>query len=295
VLDHKPWAAEDGELWFAAFPWEGEPVESSGAELAVAPSVEVALSPPAVPGRPRRRASRTRKREEAPPADEVAALRAQLASEQRTVRRLAAELDAANDRLAASEAADAQRAELERVRDAALAERDEARASLEDARRAATAEADDARSRAAFDHDSVRDERDAAVRAREAAQHERDEALDQRAVTDWERKAAIAERDAALAERDHAVEVQRTAVAQIEKLERRARSAERAQASAERAEVAAPVAEPPPDEPAPAAGPSRRARRDERRLLQTWVQRLVALALLVVWAVVVYKVLQGVV
>ena len=305
VLDHKPWAAEDGELWFAAFPWEGEPIESSGAELAVAPSVEVQLPPPAVPGKPRRRASRasrasgsrTRPREEAPPVDEIAALRAQLASEQRTVRRLAAELDTANDRLAAVDARDAQRAELERVRDSALAERDEARASLEDARRAAAAEADDVRARSALDHDSVRDERDAAVRARAAAQQERDEALDQRAVSDWERKAALAERDVALAERDHAVEVQRAAVAQIEKLERRARSAERAQASAERAQASAPVvAEPPPEEePVPAAAPRRRGRRDEHRLWQTWIQRLVALALLVVWAVVVYKVLQGVV
>jgi hypothetical protein len=302
VLDHKPWAAEDGELWFAAFPWEGEPVESSRAELAVAPSVEVELPPPVVPGRPRRRASRSRAREEkAPPVDEVAALRAQLASEQRTVRRLAAELDAANDRLAALESPDAQRAELERVRDAALAERDEARTSLEQARRAAAAEVDEARARASLDHGSVRDERDAAVRARAAAQHERDEALDQRAVSDWERKAAIAERDVALSERDHAVQVQRAAVAQIEKLERRVRSAERAQASAERAQASAPVAEPspPPAEPAPAPAPAeaprRHARREDHRLRQTWVQRLVALALLVVWAVVVYKVLQGVV
>jgi hypothetical protein len=304
VLDHKPWAAEDGELWVAAFPWEGEPVETSRAELAVAPSVEVELAPPAVPGRPRRRASPARSRKEkTPPVDEVAALRAQLASEQRTVRRLAAELDAANDRLGALESADAQRAELERVRDTALAERDEAQTSLEDARRAAAAEADDARARAALDHDSVRDERDAAVRARAAAQHERDEALDQRSVSDWERKAALAERDVALSERDHAVEVQRAAVAQIEKLERRLRSAERehptaerAHATAERAQAAAPVAEPPPpEEPAPPPAPRRRARREEHRYWQTWVQRLVALALLIVWAVVVYKVLQGVV
>jgi hypothetical protein len=288
VLDHKPWAAEDGELWFAAFPWEGEPVESSGAELAVAPSVEVELPPPAVPARPRRRASRNRARQEAPPVDEVVALRAELAAEQRRVRRLAAELDAAHDRLATLEAADTQRTELERVRDEALAERDEARTSLEHARRAAAAEADEARARTSLDHDSVRDERDAAVRARAAAQHERDEALDQRSVSDWERKAAIAERDAALAERDRAVEAQRAAVAQLETLERRARSAERAQA-------APPVvAEPSPEEP-PAAAPPRRARRDEHRLWQTWLQRLVALALLVVWAAVVYKVLQGVV
>ena len=26
LLDHKPWAAEDGDEWIAAFPWEGDPV-----------------------------------------------------------------------------------------------------------------------------------------------------------------------------------------------------------------------------------------------------------------------------
>src|SRR4051812_381885 len=56
LLEHKPWAAEDGELWLAAFPWEGEPVDVEGAELAVAPSIAVTLPPPRVPGRKRKRA-----------------------------------------------------------------------------------------------------------------------------------------------------------------------------------------------------------------------------------------------
>ena len=51
VLEHKPWAADDGEEWIAAFPWEGEPVELTAAELAVAPSLAVDLP---VPQRPRR-------------------------------------------------------------------------------------------------------------------------------------------------------------------------------------------------------------------------------------------------
>src|SRR3954462_10445118 len=38
VLDHKPWAAEDGDEWIAAFPWEGEPLELTSAELPVGAS-----------------------------------------------------------------------------------------------------------------------------------------------------------------------------------------------------------------------------------------------------------------
>jgi hypothetical protein len=269
LLDHKPWAAEDGEPWFAAFPWEGAPLEGTRAELAVAPSVAVELPAPAVPGTARRR-GRGRGR-----ADEIAALRAQLAAEQQTVRRLAAELDDAR-------AADADRADLERERDAALAERDQARVALERAREAVNAAREEVRTRAGLDHDAVRGERDAAVRgerdaavrARAAAQHERDEALDQRAVSDWERKAALAERDAALAERDRALEAHRAAVADLEALERRGQA--------------------PAREPAPAdAAPPRRTR--ELRAGVVWLQRLVAIVVLVVWALVVYKVLQGVV
>src|SRR4051794_15781377 len=50
LLEHKPWAADDGEPWVAAFAWQGEPVELSAAEMSVAPSVAVELPPPPVPG-----------------------------------------------------------------------------------------------------------------------------------------------------------------------------------------------------------------------------------------------------
>jgi hypothetical protein len=48
VLDHKPWAPEEGQRWIAEFPWEGADVDPELAELAVAPSVSVPLSPPGV-------------------------------------------------------------------------------------------------------------------------------------------------------------------------------------------------------------------------------------------------------
>jgi hypothetical protein len=335
-LDHKPWAAQDGEEWLAAFPWDGDPIEVAGAELAVAPSVAVDLPAPAVPGRSRKaasRATRSRRGTASPGrAEEVAALRAQLAEAQETVKRLTAELDDAHDLLAAESREAADRAAIERERDRALAhhevvvgERDSVIAQRDDAiaaRHAAVAERDRAisardealadrdaalarrdeavshresavterdglRAQAALERDTVRDERDAAVRARAAADRERDEAQDRRAVSDWERKAAIAERDTALSERDQALEAHRAAIRELDELERGSRAPSR-----DRQPVARP--EPASDEAPP---PSTRARRRKRGRtgLGIWVQRLAALVLLVVWAWVVYKILQGVV
>jgi hypothetical protein len=317
VLDHKPWAADDGEEWIAAFPWEGEPIELASAELAVAPTLAVDLPAPLVPGRRGRAAApngplparakpgdaapapatasgRSRSRSRARPAPaaaqasagdgaEAEALRAQLATEQATVRRLASQLDDAHQGLAAARSTADERDALERERDAAVAARDEALA------------------RANLDHDSVIEERDAASHERSAALHERDEALDQRAAANFERKSALAERDAALAERDRAVEAHRKAVRELEALERKVRELEHA--------IATPPPEPTPAGAVPVVGPpdpslppepvatrraiaSRRPRRETAAAL--WIQRALALVLLVVWALVVYKVLHGV-
>jgi hypothetical protein len=279
VLDHKPWAADDGEPWIAAFPWDGEPVEVAGAELAVAPSLAVDLPPPRARGQRRKTETAPRparrgpdpvakppvERRAAPREDEVEALRAQLAREQQTVRRLAAELDAARGQLTAVGEATADHQTIRRERDAAVAERD------------------DVRARAALDRDAVAEERDSAVRARAAAQQERDEALDERAAAQWERKAAMTERDAALAERDRAVEGQRAAVSELEELQQRLQEAQR--------QPVATATEPPVRSAPP---PPRRGPR-ERSALVVWAQRLAALVVLVVWAIVVYKVLHGVV
>jgi hypothetical protein len=45
-LEHKPWAAEDGDEWVAAFPWHGRLDEIEEFELAVAPDLSVRLPPP---------------------------------------------------------------------------------------------------------------------------------------------------------------------------------------------------------------------------------------------------------
>jgi hypothetical protein len=293
LLEHKPWAADDGEEWIAAFPWEGEPLELTAAELAVAPSLAVDLPMPRVPGQrgkapassdgplPARRGPATPEPPPAPPAtpaakteppepvgaEDVASLRAQVAREQATVRRLSADLEAAQQGLAAAAGAADDRDALERERDAATAARDAALA------------------RANVDHDAVIEERDLAVHERSAALYERDEALDERAAANFERKNAIAERDAAFVERDRAVEAHRAAVRDLEALERRVADAEQARAEAIASQ--------------PAAGPVRGAPGERRDSSQAsglaWVQRVVALIVLVVWAIVVYKVLQGIV
>jgi hypothetical protein len=297
VLEHKPWAADDGEDWIAAFPWEGPPLELTAAELEVAPSLAVDLPMPRVPGQrgkasappegplPARRGPEkpgpppakpaappaTPSAAEAAPepdhADELAALRTQLATEQATVRRLTADLEDAHQGLAAAAGAADDRDALERERDAAIAARDEALA------------------RANIDHDAVIEERDLAVHERSAALYERDEALDERAAANFERKNAIAERDAAFAERDRAVEAHRAAVRDLEALERRVAEAEQARAE----EIAS----------QPAVGPVRATPGGQddspQRPGLAWAQRIVALIVLVVWAIVVYKVLHGLV
>jgi hypothetical protein len=308
VLDHKPWAAEDGDEWIAAFPWEGEPLELTSAELAVAPSLAVDLPVPRMPGQPgaapegsegplhARRGPAEPKPEPSAPApaparrgrskaatpapspaspapgesvtpEEVAALRAQLASEQASVRRLAAQLEEAHQGLAAARATADDHDALVADRDAAIAARDEARAN------------------ANLDHDAVIEERDRAVGERAAALYARDEALDERAAANFERESAIVERDAAFAERDRAIEAHRAAVRDLEALEQRVASAEQARLE----EIAN----------APPAGAVRATpgedRGTPRRPGIVWIQRVVALIVLIVWAIVVYKVLHGLV
>src|SRR4051794_24166799 len=58
LLDHKPWAAEEGELWVAAFPWEGDRAKLTAAELAVGSNLAVELQ---VPGGSRKSNGRSRK------------------------------------------------------------------------------------------------------------------------------------------------------------------------------------------------------------------------------------------
>ena len=55
LLEHKPWAADDGETWLAAFTWPKGAADIEGAELEVGPGLAVELPAPgaASAGRPR--------------------------------------------------------------------------------------------------------------------------------------------------------------------------------------------------------------------------------------------------
>jgi len=183
------------------------------------------------------------------------------------VRRLATQLEEAHQGLAAARATADDHDVLVSERDAAIAARDEARAN------------------ANLDHDAVIEERDRAVSERAAALYARDEALDERAAANFERETAIAERDAAFAERDRAIEAHRAAVRDLEAVEQRMASAEQARLQ----EIAS----------GPPAGAVRATPGEDRATSQrpgiVWVQRVVALIVLIVWAIVVYKVLHGLV
>ena len=113
VLDHKPWAADDGEPWFAAFKWDGGELDAERAELEVGRELVVDLPLPGGAA-PKPRPAKPR-----PPSD-LERVREQLLSATKERRELEAALKTA------TVGAD----ELARVRD----ERDRAREDAERAR-----------------------------------------------------------------------------------------------------------------------------------------------------------------
>lgn len=208
LLEHKPWAAEEGEAWIAAFPWQGESPDPDQAELAVAPSVVVALVQD--PG--------------AAPASTRPNLRERLQESEARARRLDSEVGWLReeregliaDKRATQEEAKRLEAELREVQsatDAAAGERDAAQSERDDAAhqlQAAFGERD-AAVRAREDLETGRDgavtERDAAVAARDAALAELESAQRERAE-------ALAGREGLIAERDEALEGGRRAFAE---------------------------------------------------------------------------------
>jgi hypothetical protein len=202
VLEHKPWAADDGEEWVAAFEWNGDPVALAVAELAVAPELSVVLPPPT--GAPAKKARRAKAAGErlaaAPPRAqaleaalakaqaEAALLRDRLAAEQMAWQKRVEEVEALRDESAAARsAAEAERDEVVASRDAAIAEREDLVST----------------------RDAAVKERDAAVAAAEAARAEaerataeRDKAVREKAALETELAATARARDKARAERN---------------------------------------------------------------------------------------------
>jgi hypothetical protein len=242
LLEHKPWAADDGEQWVAAFDWEGDPADLAAVELAVAPELAVELPPPTGAPRPKARRRREGSRHEARPP-RAQALEAELAVAR-------AEAEELRGRLAAEERARAKRNEdlkelrLESAatRDAVAAERDAALAQ---------------RDAVAAERDAAIAERDAAVAEREAAVAERDAAAVEAAKAAGERERAVRERAGVEQELTAAVEARDKARAERNAWLTRARAADdergAAAAAPERAAKRVPQPEPVPPviDPAP--------------------------------------------
>jgi hypothetical protein len=234
LLEHKPWAPEEGSDWIAAFPWQGGTPDPGQMELAVAPSVVVDLAPD-LPAPSRKKQSlseryeRERKRtrrleEEAAELRETSAAlgagRDQALAEQA---RLTNELSVAK-----SELADAarEREQALRQRDDAVRERDRLRQEYDEAvRQREAAEAQQAAAAAQVTEDALgrqaklerlaheqheqiqqlTRERDAAMRQRDKARAEIEQAARERDGAVGERNEAVTRRLAAEAERDSAL------------------------------------------------------------------------------------------
>ena len=212
LLEHKPWAADDGDEWIAAFPWQGEPLQADSAELALGPDLAVELPLPsggrAAPtddpsrpsaellaaGRPRaeielelsaareegERLARELERLRTTHAARVEELQQRLGGEREAVTELKVELEAARNSAAAAEADNAERlSDLSKERDAAVA----------------------ASSAALAETKRIESERDAALRGRAAVEQERDAAVRARDSARQERNAWMSRARTALAER----------------------------------------------------------------------------------------------
>jgi len=188
VLDHKPWAAREGEDWIAAFAWRGGHDGVGAAELSVSPRVRIELPAPGGAAPPaRRRAGKAAARPAAAAAGRPAPTRRRDPGTAGS-----AELLRLNQAVAAAR----------EERDEAQAERDVQHARVE-ALEAELAEAHAAHERALA---ALAAERDAAEEARDAAVME--EAAARRAAQEAkrEREQALRERTAARAAADQAVQ-----------------------------------------------------------------------------------------
>jgi hypothetical protein len=97
-LEHKPWAAEDGELWTAAFPLAIELGDAASIELSVAPDIAVELAPPKGA-----KAARTKPRAAAAPDARAPRVRSDPTSARRAASDHLQQLDRLKTKLSAAE------------------------------------------------------------------------------------------------------------------------------------------------------------------------------------------------
>jgi hypothetical protein len=303
TLEHKPWAPEDGQTWIAAFAWEGEPVEFESAELGVGSGIDLELPPPRLePGKPARRFKHraVSRGEGTASVDETAALDGATRVDEpgRTGG------DPASDLQARLDAALAEAAQLRGERDNALEQTRKLRRELELAKQVQEAAVRDARAEERASATSMLDQgadlrasverqremaftaREEAERARDEAHAARDKAIDERHEALDERKAALRERDEACRDRDRANDDRDKALAAREKALQEAdrRRTERDQAVKERDEILALH-----DRGLPVVQPQPRFLPQEHRHSDQWMSRLIALGLLLSFAIVVLK------
>jgi hypothetical protein len=270
-LEHKPWSAEDGEPWTAAFPCDPAGVEVLEAELAVAPDIAVTLPPPGDAAGPERR-SVALPRPGPKPGGSGSEPRAKARRKER------------------AELAEAELASALSRRDAAVSKLDAVLAERDEVVRA--------RDELVVERDALVAERDALVAERDALVAERDKAAREQASMarayqrmGTARGEALSARDTALA-RVQRVEAELTQLR--DQLERERAERERA----ERERLAAVRAQPAPSPPSPAPIPPRPSFAG-RRLAAThgvrsdWLRRGLALLVLLAAAVALVIVLQS--
>jgi hypothetical protein len=231
-LEHKPWAAEDGEYWEAAFPWDFEN-DVLEVELSVAPDITIRLPAPGaeldsarrISVRRRRHPSvgtraehsrgaeldpepvtpRARSRPAAPPRDEREALGEQLAALREQLEQARAELESAQ--LASAEsansaaAASVELAAAEERRDAALSGM-QAAIAARDAAAKARDELARERDHGLHTREQLASERDRARRAAQRLKAELEQARGALQEAVRERQEAVQDRDRARGERD---------------------------------------------------------------------------------------------
>jgi hypothetical protein len=256
LLEHKPWAADDGKTWVAAFRWPDGAGAIEGAELEVGPGLMVELPGPGGKANSALRVSALRPHVPTPPgrkfhiADEdpgAGSVESGRDPSSRLEWTPAPPRNVMNAALAERNEAVAARDEAERERITALNDRDDALsrrdAALRDVDRAG-AERDDAiaerdrlaaelervtrerdiahaeRNRTLQDSEAVARERDQAAAERDAARSELSRAIPARAEAIRERDAETVRADRAESERDTAFAERKSAVAQRDRARR---------------------------------------------------------------------------
>jgi hypothetical protein len=298
-LEHKPWFAEDGEPWMAAFPWDGGTDGLQQIELNVAPDISIELTESGTRVRGSARTGRlpnAHARAESM-RQEVQALRRELANERQVSERLREQLDPVRVQLDAQRTeAKALRDEVERLRDEKV--RSEAVLVRQEAALTRLAEVEKERDAGRKAVDQANAERDDLQREHRQAEleHERTRtSLAQlRADLDAAREAhdrLLADRDQALRVRDQALTERDRALSERDELARVGESVQSQRAAAralvDRRNLAW------RGSPWIAPGRSSAARHPEiLRREVGWMARLAALALLIVAIVVMLVVLH---